>query len=130
MASGRLGRRRGGGGALRRVPPLGEDLGDPHFHEILPVAVLAAEMLAPPLLENEELGAARQRLDLAGDGGADNQRSAEGDAAVARNHQHFVELDLIAGIGREPLDLDDIVGGDAILLAARPNDSIHGFSPI
>src|SRR5689334_23198449 len=119
-----------GSGALLRFAPVGEDLGDPHLHEILPMAVLAPEMLAPLLLEDDELGAARQRRHLARDGGAGNQRRAERDAALARNHQNFAELDLIAGIGRKPLDLDDIFGGDAILLAARPYDSIHGFSPI
>src|SRR5262249_51096405 len=88
-----------------------------------------AEMLATLLLEDDELGPAGERRDLTGDRGAGNQRSAERESSLARNHQHFSEFHLIAGLGTKPLDLDDIVGGDARLLAACPDDSRHGFSP-
>src|SRR3954471_22235411 len=40
---------------LGRLRPAGEDLGDPHQGEFLPVTALAARVLAPALLEGDDL---------------------------------------------------------------------------
>jgi hypothetical protein len=91
------------------------------------MALLAAVGRTPLLLEHHDLVA---RLLLEHFGG--NQRAGDGRAAglgtaVAAKQQHLGELDDIAGLSRDLLDLDDVVGRHAILLAARANDREHGL---
>ena len=45
--------------------------------------------------------------------------------AVAADHQHFAELDDLAGLAGDLLDLELVVGGNAILLAAGFDDCEH-----
>src|SRR3954454_22588119 len=91
----------------------------------LPVAVAPPVVLAPPLLEDDDLLALallkHGRRDLgAGDGGRAHDR------ALAADHQHLAELDRAAGLAIEPLDDEDLVLGDAVLLAAGLDHCVHG----
>jgi len=49
--------------------------------------------------------------------------------AVANHHQNIAEFDDVAGLAGNFFDVEDIVWRNAILLAARPNDSVHFFLP-
>ena len=89
------------------------------------MALLAARVLAATLLEIDQLGAAALLEDFGGDAGACDRRLAERDVAVATQHQHFGELEQRARLGIELLDFEDFVGGDAVLLSARLDDSVH-----
>src|SRR6478672_2374212 len=109
---------------LRRLLAVGEDLGDAEQRQILAMPLLAAVVLAPLLLEHDDLVAARLLHHLGG-----NQRTGNGRAArlraIAAKQQHFAELDDIAGLARDALDLDNVVRRHAILLAARADDREH-----
>src|SRR5690606_9498130 len=99
-----------------------EDLDE---HQILAMAVLAAIVLATALLEDRELRAAGEVHDLGLDLGAIDERRADLGLAFAAEHQHFAELDLVAGLRIEALDLEEIVFRDPVLLAAGPDDGEH-----
>src|SRR3954471_11032432 len=60
----------------------GEDLGDPDHGKVLAVAALALRVLAPPLLESDDLRASRLLHDLARDRDARDGRRAELRAAL------------------------------------------------
>ena len=47
---------------------------------------------------------------------------------VAADHEDFGELDLGAGVAGDLLDGDDVVSSNTVLLAARLDDSVHGYS--
>ena len=49
--------------------------------------------------------------------------------AIAHQHQHFIERDGLACLGRKLLDRDDVLGGDPVLLAAGLDDCEHRFCP-
>ena len=40
-------------------------------------------------------------------------------------HQHFAELDDLAGLAIHPVDPDDVLGGNPVLFAAGFNDCEH-----
>src|SRR6516165_5107462 len=100
------------------------------FHDTQDSLVLAMTLLAPVivpafLFEDDDLG----RTGLLDHGGADrsslDQRSAGGNLSPFADHQHFAELDGGAGLGDELFDRNDIVLGDPVLLAARPDHCEH-----
>jgi hypothetical protein len=66
---------------------------------------------------------------LAGDGQAADRRCADLRRALARDHQHGVEGDGVAPLAGELADRDDVVGGDAVLLAAGLDHCEHRFAP-
>src|SRR4029079_14592063 len=78
--------------------------------------------------EGDDLGAAALLQNLGGHGGAGNGRLAERDR-VAADHQNLAELDDLAGIALDLLDLDHILGGNAVLLAAGTDDCEHRSCP-
>src|SRR6185437_12407641 len=91
---------------------------------ILAMPLLAAVVLAPLLLEHDDLVAARLLHHLGG-----NQRAGNGRAArlraIAAKQQHLAERNDVAGLARDALDLDNVVRRHAILLAARADDREH-----
>ena len=77
------------------------------------MAVAAAIIVATVLLEDDD-GLLLAGLDqLGGDERAFHERSAH----LVTDHQHLVEGDDGAGFGIELLDLENVVGGNLILLA-------------
>src|SRR5262245_3068760 len=109
--------------ARRRLLPVSEDLGDADQREFLAVAALAPRVLAPALLERDDLVAALVPDHLAGHAGAAHGGAAHLNA-VAAEQEHF-ELDDIAWLALELVDLDHVVGGDAVLLPAGLDDCEH-----
>jgi hypothetical protein len=89
------------------------------------VAGLATVALLRLELEDDELRTTvvlgNRRDDLC----ASNDRSTDGDALVARDHKHAVDLDLLACLGLEPFNFDRVACGDAVLLTACLNDRVH-----
>ena len=65
--------------------------------------------------------------ELGDDLGAGNERAAEF-GFVAADHEDFGELDLGAGVAGDLFDGDDVVSSNTVLLAARLDDSVHGYS--
>src|SRR5712692_5173573 len=106
FGSGRLGGSGSGAGGPGRLCAVGQDLGHAQQGEFLPVAALAARILAASLLEGDDLRPAPLLQDLGGDRGAGNRRRAE----------------------RDVVDLDDVLSGNAVLLAAGSDDCEHRSS--
>src|SRR5271165_4395424 len=100
-------------------------LGDAQHGLQLPVTLLAAVVLPPFLLEDDDLGGAG----LLDHGGADRsaleQRRSGSYVGSVADHQHFAELDRRPGLGHELLDRDDFVLDDLVLLAAGPDHCEH-----
>src|SRR5215467_10770847 len=113
---------------LARLGAVGEDLRHPHEREFLPVAALAPRVLAAAFLEGDDFRPAPLLQHLGGDRGARHGRSAERDGITA-HHQHVAELDDLAGLAPDLIDLEHILGGNAVLLAAGADDCEHRFSP-
>src|SRR5207344_1981659 len=87
---------------LRRLLAVGEDLGDAEQRQILAVSLLAAVVLAPLLLEHDDLVAAALLHHFGGDQRAGNQRAAHL-RAIAAKQQHLAELDDVAGLAGDAL---------------------------
>jgi hypothetical protein len=62
--------------------------------------------------------------DFSGDRGAGNRGLTQRDA-IATHDQDGAELHDLAGIALDLLDLDHVLGGDAVLLAAGSDDCEH-----
>ena len=93
------------------------------------MAVTPAVMLAAALLEDDEMGPTVLGGDLADHGGAGHEGRADVDGAAIGDHQNVGELNLVARVALKLLDLDLLVGRNAILLAARLDDCVHFFCP-
>ena len=106
----------------------GGDAGDLHLGEVGAGAALAVGVLAPLLLEGDDLRAAAVLDDLGFDAGAGNQRGA-GFGAVAAQHQDLGERDLGAHLAFELGDREHVVLGNPILLSAAADDGKHGQIP-
>src|SRR6187402_3473484 len=99
---------------------------DLHRREALAMTGLAARTLALAELEDDQLGPAALLHDLTLDcstcnlGGAELRR-------IAADHQHVVELHLIAGIAGEELHLNGVALRNSVLLSAGADDCVgHG----
>src|SRR5258706_10205985 len=101
------------------------DAGDLEHRQVLPVAVLAARVLPPALLEDDDLGAAGLLDHLGGHQGARHQGRADAQGRAVADRQHVGELDLGSGVAREALDRDHVVLGDFVLFAAGLDDCEH-----
>src|ERR1700678_1767720 len=97
--------------------PSADDVGDFEGGERLPVAGLAAVVLAAAELEDDELLAEALADDLGFDLGAADERLAELDARALAHEEHAVEGDRVAHAARELLDPDLLPGGDPVLLS-------------
>src|ERR1041385_993454 len=105
--------------------PLLRDPGDLHFREVLPVTLLLVIVLAAAMLDDADLVAAAVRHDLGGDLAALDQRRAHGLLVAVGDQQHFLEGDGRADIAGQALDLEDVAGGDLVLLATGLDDGVH-----
>ena len=90
----------------------------------------AAVLLAADFLEHQNLVGAGL-LKHGGDHlGASDQGRADGGVGAFAEHQHLVELDGGTGLAGQLLDLDDVVGGDPVLLPTGLDNCVHGSNPL
>src|SRR6266508_4055516 len=104
-------------GGLGRGRAVGQDFGHADEGELLPVAALPARILPAALLEGDDLRPAALLQHLGGDRSAGHHGGAERDV-VAAHDQHLAELDDLARVALDLGDLQHVLGGDAVLLAA------------
>ena len=117
-----------GGGLLRRLRSADQDLVDPHRGLVLAVAVAAARILAAALLECDDgLGAALNDHFRRHQSAIDERR-AERDGVTLAMREHIADFHDVADFAGDLLDLQHIIGDDAILLAARFDDCEHFFA--
>ena len=88
-----------------------------------------AVALAALLLEDDDLVTALLFHHLGGHHGAGDRGAAGGRGTLAAQQQNLGELDDVAGVSGDLLDLDNVVRRHAILLAARANDREHDSNP-
>src|SRR5579863_9440377 len=88
------------------------------------MAALAAIVLAPLLLEYDDLGPARLLYDFRVHRGTLDEWPSD-DGAFAANRQHLGERDLCADIADEAFDGDLVACSDAVLLSASLYDCKH-----
>src|SRR5690606_40591218 len=93
--------------------------------ELLAMADLAARILAAALLERDDGAGLALIHDFGGHGGAFHERRADDDIVTLAMRQNLADLDDVADLARNLLDLQHVVGGHAILLAARFDDCEH-----
>jgi hypothetical protein len=86
--------------------------------------------LAPLLLEDDDLVVALLLQHLGGHGCAGDGRAARFGRTVAAQQQNLAQLDDIAGLAGDLLNLDNVFRRHAILLAARANDREHLFQSV
>jgi hypothetical protein len=115
-------------GLFRRLLAVGQDIGYAHGGQALAVAILAAMVLAPLLLEHDDRRRALLLDDLARDHRAVDMRRAGRAGGSVADQEHRVELDTVALRGRQLLDLNDVVLGHLQLLAAGFDDCVHLIS--
>src|SRR3954447_3567698 len=98
------------------------DLGHPDARELL--AVTGAATVAALRLElvDPELGAAQVLDDLGGHGGLAELVTEEG---LVPGQKQGLEVELGAGIARQPLDEEGLALFDAVLLATGLDDRVH-----
>src|SRR5712675_65225 len=113
---------------LGRLGALGQDFRDADQHEILAVAALAPRVLAAALLEGNDLRTPAVADDLGRDARAGNHRRAKL-RRVAAQHDDVAKLHDGARLALDALDLEDLVLGDPVLLAAGFDDCEHRFFP-
>src|SRR5215467_3214361 len=101
------------------------DLVNAQDGQLLAMTLLAAIVVPPLFLENDDFGRPRLLDDRSADRGATDQRRASRNLRTLADHQHFGEFDSRAGLRRELLDRDDVVLGDPVLLAAGPDHCEH-----
>src|SRR5438105_180910 len=101
------------------------DVSDAQNGLLLPMPLLAAVIVQPLLLEDDDLSRPR----LLDNGGADRRavekRCAGRDLGPFADHQHLAQLDHGAGFGRHAFDRDDVVLGNLVLFAAGADDCEH-----
>src|SRR5579884_3041344 len=101
------------------------DLLDLEDRQFLTMAMLAAVVLAPLLLEDDYLGAARLLDDPGLDRRACDQRRADCGRVRIAEREHLGDLDMAADIALEPLDGNLVADRDAVLLPACLDDCEH-----
>src|SRR5262245_63523648 len=92
------------------------------------MATLSARVLAAALLEGDHLGPAALLDHLGGHRGALDRRGPDR-GRIAAHHQHLAELDDLARLAFDLLDLQEVLGGDAVLLPAGLDDCEHRSCP-
>src|SRR5262249_7195241 len=107
-----------------RLLAIGQNFGDAQQREFLAMPDLAARVFAPPFFERDDLRLARLLENFGGHRGAAHSRRPERQA-VAAYDQDLAKLDNLAGLALYLADLDHILGGDPVLLAARFKDREH-----
>jgi hypothetical protein len=82
-------------------------------------------MLAPALLENDDVGASGLLFDFTDNDGAGQEGRADIHGSAIGNHEDLGEIHLVASGTVELFDEDFIIGSNAILFAASLDDCVH-----
>src|SRR5215472_2980711 len=113
--------------AMGNLPSLsGADAGDLQDRLRLAVTDLAPVVVAPPLLEDEDLVRLLVLDHGGGHLGAGHGGLAHCGGGAVIDQEHLAQRHRGASLGRERLHDDHIVLGDLILLSAGADDGIHG----
>src|SRR6266498_3204612 len=122
---------------LRELPPaflcaiavspcaLADDAVDRDLGVALPVALMPAVVLAPAHFEDLHLVAAAVPDDGCRDARAGKRRLAQTNGVAVADHQHLVQNELCADVGRDELDPEFFSGRNLVLLAARLDHRVH-----
>ena len=78
------------------------------------------------VLEDDDLVAPVLAYDVGAHDGAVHERAADGCLVAVGDEQDALEVDGLAGLDLQALDLDLVAELDAVLLAARFDDCVHG----
>src|SRR6185437_16147946 len=125
LLGGLLGGFRFGGSLLRRLGATRQDFRNPDDGLVLTVAALATRILAATLLERDDGGGAALLDHFHGHGGAFNEGRADRGVLALAHGEDFGDFDDVASIAGDLADGDDVIGGNAILLATRFDDCEH-----
>ena len=87
----------------------------------------AAEIFAPLFAENDDLVIAAMLKHRGGNARALHQGLAQLDAILAAHGKNIGQFNDFAGRRRKPLDTNDILRRNTVLLPAGFNNSEHGF---
>src|SRR5690625_2552511 len=101
------------------------DVSDADARQILTMPQGTAIVLAALLLEDGDLLAASLLHDLCAHHGAGHGRRTDGHAVVATHQEHLFELQAGPSLSGQALDLEHLVLGDPILLAAGFDHCVH-----
>src|SRR5690606_20932024 len=112
------------GGLLGRLCAVGEDFRDADGRQFLTMTAVALRVLTATLLERDDLAGTALFDDFGGDEGTGDGRGANGRA----DHQDFCEFYDVTGFASNFFDLDEVVCGNAILLATGLDDCEHLLS--
>ena len=82
-------------------------------------------MLAAALLENDQPWPTGLLFNFANNRGPSHDGSANVNFSSIHNHEHVMELDLIASFAFELFDQNFVVRGNFILFAACLDDCVH-----
>jgi hypothetical protein len=114
------------GESLRFLAALADDVRDLECRVRLPMACLAAVVLSPTELEDNNFGPEFLPDDLRFDLGAADERTAEFDRfAGPLNQEHLIERDGIADITGDFLDPKPIARADSVLFSACFEHRVH-----
>src|SRR5436190_11973087 len=103
------------------------DVVDANFGEALTMSALPRVILSALVLEHDDLVATAVLDDLTGDFGPLEHRHTRADVVTVGAEQHFVELDVTAGVADERRNAICLARLDTILLAAGFYDGVrHG----
>src|SRR3954452_24104333 len=101
------------------------DLGHPDARELLAVTGAAAVAALRLELVDAQLGAAQVLDDL---GGHRDLAQLVAEQGLVPGKEEGLEVELGAGVARQPLDEQGLALLDAVLLATGLDDRVHGFS--
>jgi hypothetical protein len=96
---------------------------------MLAVASRPTRVLTPPLFESDDFRASGLLDQFARNGRSLHDRGSNRRSVWTDDHQHLIEGDLIAHFTGDPVNLDYIIGGDAVLPAACFDDCEHRSLP-
>src|SRR5690349_7510185 len=107
-----------------RLFAVGQDLGDAQQGKVLAMSDLAAGVFTAALFEGDDLRSARLLKHFSRHRGSRNGWRAERQI-IATHDQDLAELHYLAGLAFDFTDLDHILGGYPVLLAAGFKDREH-----
>src|SRR5215213_6188478 len=104
------------------------DVVDLHLGEALPVTLLPAVVLAPLVLEDDDLLAPAVADHLGGHGRTGNHGRPDLDVVAVGAEEDLLEAHGLARLGVERLNAKRLPRLGPVLVAAGPDDGVHGLA--